>query len=216
MVEEFPNNVPPENFQENDADRQIKIPGRSRFPSLLKNSLVFLVLAGVVVASFWVSFQLGKNILLPTKKSPDKITAAIPEPPPSIKALQKLQAIMSKEAAGKKVQAAKPAPKMVKRTEAAVKSKPAPKPVQIKKQKVAKVNAVSGKHYYKLQAGLFADKTEANSLAGQLRDKGIDVFVKKVGRKWRVQVGAYRTKKMAQAMKASFEKKGCESQIVFE
>jgi cell division protein FtsN len=171
------------------------IPRENRFLALIKNILVFLVLVGIVLASFIISFQLGKKILAPSKKAPEKITVAIPEPPPS---LQKLQAIMSAEPAVKK-----PAPKKSKKLRKSA------------CRKSGAVRPVSG-HYYKIQAGLFADKAQASELAGKMTDSGICVFIRKVGGDWRVQAGAYRTRGMADKAKAGLAAKGFESKVIFE
>ncbi|OGB88821.1 hypothetical protein A2625_02110 [candidate division WOR-1 bacterium RIFCSPHIGHO2_01_FULL_53_15] len=192
MAEEFPSNIPPE--------PRIEIPRENRFLALLKNILVFFVLVGVVVASFWISFQLGKKILIPTKKFPEpKITAEIPEPPP---ALQKLQdKLMAELTAGE----TKNAPKAVRNEKLDNFAPQTPRPAGSKRQR-----------YYKLQVGLFDDKALADELAGRLKTAGIDVFVRKVSGGYRVQAGAYKTKAMAAARQETLNEKGYESQVVFE
>jgi cell division protein FtsN len=178
------------------------IPQENRFLALIKNILVFVVLIGIVLASFIISFQLGKKILMPTKKAPDKITAAIPEPPPSIKSLQKLQAIMSAETAGQGAkQAAKAGSKKHKKARC--------------RKAVAGARAARGS-YYKIQAGLFAGKAQAEALAGQMTASGISVFIRKTGGEWRVQAGAYKTKDLAEKQKAIVDAKGFKSQVIFE
>jgi len=174
----------------------------NNFLTSVKNFLVFLILAGVVVASFWISFQLGKRVLFPTKKIPERIEVAIPEPPPSIKALQKLREVMSAEVSSAE---AKKEEKKV-----AV----APKKV---KQKAAAAKAVkTGKGYYKVQAGLFAQKAKAQTLANQVKAKGFDVCLKKVGSGWRVQVGAFKTKSAAAKLSGTLSSKGFKAQILYE
>ncbi|MDD5594109.1 MAG: SPOR domain-containing protein [Candidatus Margulisbacteria bacterium] len=207
MAEEFPSNIPPGNFGEKEFSPQAETPKGNRFLSWLKNILVLLVLIGVVAASFWVSFQLGKKILVPTKKLPERISAANLEPPPSIKSLQKLQALMSAEA-GKKIKPAKTAAKAPTRAKIVAKKCAVPKTVAPAR--------ISGRGYYKLQAGLLADKAQAEELAGRMKSAGIDVFVKKVGGGWRVQAGAYKTKEMAEITQSALNKKGYKSKIVFE
>jgi cell division protein FtsN len=176
------------------------IPRQSRALALIKNILIFLVLVGIVLASFVVSFQLGKKILVPTKKAPEKITAAIPEPPPSLRSLQKLQAIMSAEA-GKGAKTVAKATKKRKRA-------------RCRKAIAGARHAVGS--YYKIQAGLFAGKTEAEALAEKMTAGGISVFIRKVGGSWRVQAGAYRTKDMADKEQAALDAKGFKSQVIFE
>ncbi len=186
---------PPEGFQKKDAPEH-QPPRENRFLSWMKGLLTFLILVIVVVVSFWISFQLGKNILMPAKRiSEKKIEAPIPEPPESIRALQKLQAVMSAEAK-KKMKA--PAKKAVRRKICPVRLKPA------------------GRHYYKVQAGWFADKAKADELAGKLKESGFEVFLKKVGGGWRVQAGAYNTRSTAEALRRKLKEKGFDSSLIYE
>lgn len=188
MEDDNQNSLPPGAF-----------PRENRFLAVLKNIFIFIVLLGIVLASFIVSFQLGKKILIPTKKAPEKITAAIPEPPPSIKSLQKLQAIMSAETPKKPAKAA------VKR-----RKKPTYRRAAVSSRRTA-----SGR-YYKIEAGLYGDKDEANALGEKLKASGIAVYIKPVGGNWRVQAGAYRLKAQADKAKAEIASKGFESKVVFE
>ena len=188
MDDDSQNSLPPGAF-----------PRENRFLALVRNIFVFVVLLGIVLASFVVSFQLGKKILSPTKKEPEKITAAIPEPPPSIKSLQKLQAIMSTETP-------KPAAKTA---------------VKRHKKRTYRRAAVSYRrtargHYYKIEAGLFADKTQADALGEKMKASGIAIYIKPVGENWRVQAGAYRLQAQADKAKADIASKGFESKVVFE
>lgn len=182
MAEEYLNINPSENFQAKEK-------GSSR----IRNFLIFLVLIGVVASSFWISFQLGKRILIPIKKIPERrIEVAIPEPPPSIKALQELERIMTPEA-GKK----KPAAVAV-------------KPVPVKKTMAIKPV------YYKVQAGVFVDKVNAQALADKVRASGFEVYLKKISTGWRVQVGAFRSKSEAEALQNALIGKGFKSRIIYE
>lgn len=154
--------------------------------------MTFLVLVAVVAASFWISFQLGKRILLPVKKFPErKIEVAISEPPPSIQALQKA---LSAEVEKPPVE-----------TPEAKKSKPAP---------VRRIAAA--RHYYKVQAGLYVDKVRAQALAEQVKAGGFDIYLKKVSTGWRVQVGAFRTRNEAEALQSQLSGKGFKSTILYE
>jgi len=174
-------------------------PRENRFLALIKSILVFIVLLGIVLASFIVSFQLGKKILMPSKKAPEKITATIPEPPPSLKSLQKLQAIMSAETS------VKPAKLAAKRH----------RKHHYRRALLAYRPSARG-HYYKIEAGLFSDKTQADALGEKMKASGIAIYLKPVGGSWRVQAGAYRTKGMAEKQKAELASKGYTSKVVFE
>ena len=64
-------------MEEENLNPAPKIP--SNFPVSIKNIFLLLVLALVVIGSFWVSFKLGEKILVPVKKKPDfKIKVAVP------------------------------------------------------------------------------------------------------------------------------------------
>ncbi|MFH1576558.1 MAG: SPOR domain-containing protein [Candidatus Margulisiibacteriota bacterium] len=191
--------------QEPIEDSQLlhDIPRPNRFLVLIKNLLILFLLVGVIAGSFWVSFSLGKKLLMPVKKqSLEKIAVSIPEPPTSIAHLQELDKI-SEEAAEPEaadVQEEKSAP-VVHKPKVGKKSTAAAGP--------------SGK-YYKVQAGVFADKQSANSQVEQLRAAGFETFVRKVSQGWRVQVGAYRGKSWAQELQSSLKAKGFDSGIIYE
>lgn len=188
---------PPENFPRKETGPGFEPPKENRLLAWLKGLLTFLVLVAVVVASFWVSFRLGKSILMPVKKAPErKIEAAIPEAPASIKALQRLQEAMSAEAR----KAAKPQLRAVR------------KPLC----RVQKRKAAAGKGYYKVQAGWFADKEKAAELAGKLKDSGFEVYQRKVSGGWRVQAGAYKTKSTAEVLRKKLKDKGFDSSLIYE
>jgi len=190
----------------------------------LKNSLIFLVLLAVVAASFWISFQLGKRILLPVKRPAEqKIDVAIPEPPPDIQALQKLQEVMSEEAKKQETATPEPAAHEVKMPVKAVAPKPAvakkvAAPVRVAAKAPAKTapKISTGKRYYKVQAGWFRDKAKAQELADLVQENGFEIYLKKVNSGWRVQVGAFRTKEEAEALRDALEKKNISSQVLFE
>ncbi|MFC1570931.1 SPOR domain-containing protein [Candidatus Margulisiibacteriota bacterium] len=171
------------------------------FFRFIKNLFVFSVLIGVVVASFMVSYHLGKYILVPVKKSPEhKIEVQVVDPEKLAAARQRLDQIMAEElkkAEQPRVAAKKPAVK-----KAAAKPKSA-----VKKPKG---------NYYKVQAGLYVDKNRAANLAQQLTAKGFATYLKKVSTGWRVQAGAYKTKTQALALQNSLKSRGFKSILVYE
>lgn len=173
-------------------DNKIEVPPKrkSGFAGLIKNLLLFLLLAGVIVASFWISFHLGKRILVPVKKIPEhKIEVAIPEPPPSIAAMQSLEEV---------------SPPAVEKPE----PKPEPEPELEPK--------VETKHYYKVQAGVFSQKNNAVEFAKKLRASGFETYIKKVCKGWRVQVGAFSKKARAQHLQNTLKAKGFKSIVIYE
>jgi cell division protein FtsN len=181
-------------------------PRGNKFFGWLRGFFIFIALVLVVLASFWISFQLGKKILSPAKKfAEEKIKAEIPEPPPSIKSLQKLGITVSGEAK--------------KHLERALGKVARAKPESIRERKRTRIvkPAVAGKqYYYKIQAGVFADRSEAQELAEKMKAAGISVFVRKVKAGWRVQAGAYNTRAAAAKMQSGLKQKGFDATIIHE
>lgn len=176
----------------------------NRFMSLVRSLSAFLILLAVVVASFWVSFQLGKRLFVPHRGPERKIEVEIPAPPP---ALQELQKEMSKEA-----QALLPAPtREVHAVPKRTVCKKAAKPTKACQPKVAQ-----GTHYFKVQAGVFKNKASAQALAERIEAAGFSTYVKKVASGWRTQVGAFRIKKQAQALQKKLAGKGFKSIVIYE
>jgi len=188
MDDDSQNSLPPGTF-----------PGENRFLSLVRNIIIFIVLLGIVIASFIVSFQLGKKILMPSKKAPEKITAAVPPTPPS---LQKLEAIML----SKSPTAEKTAPKTARKRHGK----------HHYRRALLGHRAAARGHYYKIEAGLFGDKQQAEALGDKMKASGIAIYIKPVGDNWRVQAGAYRTQAQADKAKAEITAKGYTSKVVFE
>jgi cell division septation protein DedD len=208
MVADYPSNIPPGDFPEKNFGQPAGTSKEHGLVGLLKNVLVFLVLVGVVAASFLVSFQLGRKILVPTKKGPAPIAVPVTETPASIKSLQKLQAMMSAETVGKDKKQTHLSP-----VSRAAKSKSQP---GTKVRSVSPVRHAADGHYFKVQAGLFSGKTRAAALAEKLKAGGIDVFIRKTGSRWRVQAGAYKTRGQAEAMCSTLSQLGYQSTIVYE
>lgn len=70
-----------------------------------------------------------------------------------------------------------------------------------------------GKELFHVQAGAFKDKKLADCLSRVLKDKGFDVFVKKVGEDYKVQVGAYSMKSNAKSELQRLQREGYEGFI---
>ncbi|MFH1361331.1 MAG: SPOR domain-containing protein [bacterium] len=85
----------------------------------------------------------------------------------------------------------------------------------LKKPVATKVSSIKS-GFYKVQAGFFKQKTNANDLKTKLREKGLEVFVKKLMNGWRVQVGAFKNKNSAQAFQRALKTKGFDSLLIYE
>ena len=183
----------------------------NNFIKFLRNLFVLLALIIVIGFSFMVSFQLGKKLLSPANKfAEQRIKANIPEPPPSIRALQKIGLSTSTES------------RVLKRSTKEASFRPSHPPVSpVKKpaageRKKTRIAAASGGHYFKLQAGLLADKGKAQELAGRLRAATCDEFIRKTAGGWRVQAGAFKTKAEAVKARQNLSGKGFQSTIIYE
>ena len=177
--------------REKEFSPEMEIPKENRFLIGLKNLLVFILLLLIVLASFWVSFQLGKRILMPVKKSEP---FAVSAPGPSMEALeQKIQKMLKTETAKK-----------------------APSQPCKRVRKYTRVRMVTTGHFYKVQAGLYNNKTDAEALADKIDASSSEVYVKKVNGSWRVQVGAFLSKAKAEAQQAKLKTKGFDSEVIYE
>jgi cell division septation protein DedD len=134
-------------------------------PGWLRNILLIIVLIGIVIASFWVSFLIGQRMLTPTKKLPTKYM--IPEEAPIIPPSLTLEV----ETVSKK-------PATVSRK------------VQTTKPNEVKVG-VGGP--WVIQVGAFSRSANAAALVKQLKAKGFIARYVKVGTLFRVYAGGFMT-----------------------
>ncbi|MFC1540511.1 SPOR domain-containing protein [Candidatus Margulisiibacteriota bacterium] len=190
----------------NEGPDVVNIPKKGGgFLEFLKHSFLLVLLIGVIVSSFWVSFNLGKRLLVPVRKLPQRnIEIALPEPPAVIAALEEFEevTVVAEEDLS-------PLVKVVE-TPKAAQPKPEPKPT------VSRTVAPSGAKYYKVQAGVFSDKANAFSQAQKLKASGFETFIRKVSQGWRVQAGAYFSKQWALNLQSSLKAKGFESVLIYE
>lgn len=169
------------------------------FLSFIKNSFLFVLLVSVIASSFWVSFMLGKRILLPAQEtSENQIAVTIPEPPESIAALQEYDKTVKEEKLDTPKQLVVP--------------KREPQTVIINKNK----KSPKRETYYKVQAGLFVDKNKAIARSKKLQESGFVTFLNKASTGWRVQAGAFTKRAQALSMQASLLSKGYKSMLVYE
>ena len=201
---------------------ELVTPEEIGFIAWFKNFIIILVLLAIVVSCAWIVFNLGKSIVMPANRPQQgRIQMAIPEPPPSLKALQK--ALSAEARPGKKAKLNLEMPKLVIKTQPAIKEiKPAvvskavvrAEPV-IRARKMARETAV-GNHYFKVQAGFYRQKGPAAGYADKLKGAGFDTYVKKVAAGWRVQVGAFKTRAEAEKLQSSLGEKGFKSVVIYE
>ena len=175
---------------------------KNGFLVFIKNLLLFVLLVAIIVSSFWVSFLLGKRILVPVKKTPkQRIELALPESGPSPAALQRLEEVMIEE--------------IEKDSSPAAAAKAEPKKV-VKPKAIKKVYSQKAERYYKVQAGVYSDIDNAKERAKKLQTIGFATYIKKVSKGWRIQVGAFYKKVQALHLQSSLSAKGFESTIIYE
>jgi len=197
-------NPPPAPQPEPETHLIDEIPRKNNFLTLVKNLFVLVILIVVILGSFWISFNLGKKLLMPVKKTaPGKIDVSIPEPPASIAHLQKLDKLITP------TKEAKSDTRVIVSTTTTLTL--ARRPVQ----PVVGYTGATGQ-YYKVQAGYYKELDNALNLSKRLKIQGFETFVRKINSGWRVQVGAFRSKKWAQQLQRSLKTRGFDSVLVFE
>ena len=72
------------------------------------------------------------------------------------------------------------------------------------------------KHYYKVIAGVFKNKSSAQTQITSLKNKEFESFIKRTRHGYRVQVGAYRSLAEAKTLQAKLKESGFESYVVRE
>ena len=181
---------------------------KSEGGDFIKNIFVGLLLVGIVVGSFWVSFLIGKKVLVPPIKNLP--TFEIPAPKAISRSdiekatpVNEEPVIQEREIKGTEVKAKLPKP-------IAVKS--ASKPAAIK----TPVAQSKGIKYYKVIVGTFKAADEANALVKSLKGKGFQSYVKKLSGLYRVQAGAFDTKDKANPLVVKLKGKGFTPAIIIE
>jgi len=184
--------------------------GNNRLLAMIRSLLIFVLLVGVIVGSFWISFELGKRVLGSVSNPPVKsIPVKIPAVPPEIAGLQEKPVKQPKE----------PAIDAPIEEKDIAKNYPVAVTTTIKKltRVVAKKSVIPVRlRYYKVQAGVFEDRESAHDLARELKENGIDNFIKKTVAGWRVQVGAYKTRGQAEGQQIVLRNKGYNTSIIIE
>lgn len=163
---------------------------RGRLSDFLKNVFVGLLLVGIVVGSFWVSFLIGKRVLVPVKTLSTRELEPIEEDvnvevPTSVVVIPVTEEVEEVVEIPSKI--VEPEPEM---------------PETLK--------------YYKVQAGPFASREQATLFKDKLDSSGFPSFLKKVGDRYRVQIGAFRTKGRANTLLSQVKAKGFDADIIYE
>lgn len=195
-----------------DITRDIKRGGVSDF---FKNLFVGLFLVAIVIGSFWISFLVGKRVLVPPVKNipsmelPRPITRLQASNAEAVRSFEGMKESFRDQVSNvtSKFKGAAPAKETV--AKPATVTSPAPAPVPVKKDQV-KI------FHYKVVGGIFASQNDAQILARKLTNAGFPQYVKKVSGMWHVQVGAFETKSQALSLISRLKAKGFSPRIVYE
>ncbi|MDR1113488.1 MAG: SPOR domain-containing protein [Candidatus Margulisbacteria bacterium] len=174
----------------------------------LKNLLFIVICAVVVLGSFWLSYLVGAQFLLPNKQNPSfSVTKGLNKLKRLKNNLMSSQDIVKDEKAFTSY-AKPPAPQNIVPPEvqytpvappkpvAPPSPKPAPKPAAKPPQTAA---APSGT-MYRVVVGSFDTKQEAQDVAENIRADGFPVYMYTADGKYRLQIGAFKSKALATSL----------------
>jgi hypothetical protein len=192
---------------------------KSEGGDFIKNIFVGLLLVAIVVGSFWVSFLIGKKVLvppiknLPTFESPAPRTVSrmdIEKAAP----VREEPAISEKEVKETEIKAGLPKPVSASKVAAAKKIVPQ----TLHKTAAAKKSAVKtkGGNHYKVIVGANKSAAEADALVKSLKAKGYRSYVKMASGQYRIQAGAFESREKANPMVVELRKKGFTPTVIIE
>ncbi|MBU0574377.1 MAG: SPOR domain-containing protein [Candidatus Margulisiibacteriota bacterium] len=162
----------------------------------LKNILLVVLLIAIIVASFWVSFLVGKQMLSPVKQNPLR-----GETSPLVESEDKMTFEVVTETIVSGETTSKVQPEKTKIPEVKEKVVPA--------KTVARAPAASA--VYKVQAGAFSSYTNAVNLKDTLLSSGYPAVVEKSGGLWKVKIGPYYSYASARSSAERLTAKGYEA-----
>ena len=192
---------------------------RSEGGDFIKNIFIGILLVGIVVGSFWISFLVGKKVLVPPVKNLP--TFEFPTP----KAISKTEiekatpvkeepVITEKEIKAVETKANLPKPVAPAKVAAAKKTYTAKSTKAVVKTPGAKTKGV--KYHNKVIVGSFKTVAEANVLAKSLKEKGFQSYVKALSGIYRVQAGAFDSQEKANPLVVKLKNKGFTPTVIIE
>jgi hypothetical protein len=200
--------------EERDLSRELR---RSEGGDFIKNVFLGLLLVGIVVGSFWVSFLIGKKVLVPPVKNLQTFEIPVPKTLSQTDIDQAEPANIDNSPIPERE--IKPGENTKKPAVAktAVK-KPVSKPVAAKVPVKAAVKTVAAKpgQLYKVVVGTYGTVSKASKVSTDLKVKGFSSFVKRSGKFFRVQAGAFDTKEKASPLVSKLKAKGYTPALVLE
>ena len=160
----------------------------------LKKFFLIILLIAVIVGSFWVSFLIGKRMLLPAKKLPESLT------PPQINSIV-AEPVISDTSLDISIEVETSIPK----------NKPIVIPeskVEIKKIVKPVVKKVYTSGTYKVQVGAFGKYSNAKGQVSNLKKKGYNASISKYGKLWRVLAGSFSSQSSANKLVTKLKASG--------
>lgn len=191
---------------------------------MMRGAVLSVVLVGIIVGSFLVSYSLGKKILNPilvTKVEPK--VAELKKSAEREKELDRLVEQILDESKKAEVGGVIVGDEEVPADE--VKAAATPKVIKVDEdekaevvtKKVVTAKPVGSYLYYKVFAGIFDDKVKAFAHANMLKRKGFETYTKRVASgEYVVQIGAFYKKSQAETLLAQAKQKGFEASIIRE
>lgn len=174
----------------------------------LKTSLFILLCIAVVCTSFWVSFSLGSKIFFPNTQTIKQFlprvqnkfkntfsTADIVKVQTEFKhdlAAEPVTPILPPEVRPQPIEA-KPVP----RPAATYKPKPRPLPATVARA----ANPPLKKGMYRVVAGAYTTHKEAEDVLANIKADGFPSYIYKADNKYRIQIGAFKTKAAAEELR---------------
>ncbi len=225
IIDDLANSDNEPSFNERGVAGDIR---KSEGGDFVKNIFVGLLLVGIVVGSFWVSFLIGKKVLVPPVKNLATVEVPVQAPKTVSNAdLEKATPVAEEPVAEEPATTLGPEQPITPRAAKAIAAKAGlPKPITSKKlaaSKKLKTKAVpkaaaktKGSKFYKVIVGTFPTAGEANQLVAQLKKGGFGSYVKKIAGGYRVQAGAFDSSAQASPLVVKLKNKGFTSEIIME
>ena len=171
----------------------------------LKNLLFGVICAVVVLGSFWLSYLVGAQFLLPNKTSSFSVTKGINKLKRLKNTLMSSQDIVKDEKAFTSY-TKPPLPQTIVPPEVQYTSAVPPKPIEPPPKPAAKPAAKPSQTaatigtMYRVVVGSFDTKQEAQDVAENIRADGFPVYMYTADGKHRLQIGAFKSKALATSL----------------
>jgi cell division septation protein DedD len=205
-----------------DVGRDLR---RSEGGDFIKNFFVGILLVAIVIGSFWVSFLIGKKVLVPpvknlptfesTQQAPKAISKNELE---SAMPVQEEAPISEREIKEVEVKASLPRPiaPIIKRTTVTT-YRQAEIPVKTSIPKTTKTTVARTGTFYKVIVGNYGTIAETKQVTAALRVSGFQTYAKKTTTGYyRIQAGAFDTREKALPLVGKLKAKGFNPTIIAE